>query len=135
MIRALLAEDDSLLRELVATIFERLGFAVTRASSGGELLDCIADHEDAFDVIVTDIAMPWMTGLQVMHSARSAGFLCPVVVMTALRDPKILAQVASLGGRAVLLLKPFSLIELYAAIEAAIPQTTPLIPRCVAARP
>ena len=119
MIRALLADDDSLLLDVVTTVFEHLGFEVTCASSGGALLDCIADDEE-FDIIVTDVAMPWMTGLQVMHSARAAGLPCPVVVMTALRDPDMLRQVASLGLGAVLLLKPFSLTELYVAVEAAL---------------
>jgi CheY-like chemotaxis protein len=125
MLRALLADDDSLLLEVVTTIFDQLGFEVTCASSGGELLDCIA-FEPTFDIIVTDVAMPWMTGLQVMHSARAAGLPCPVVVMTAMRDPQMLVQVASLGLGAVLLLKPFSLAELYAALQTAL-LGTPLI--------
>ncbi|HVK85986.1 MAG TPA: hypothetical protein VM513_17820, partial [Kofleriaceae bacterium] len=49
--------------------------------------------------IVTDISMPWMTGLQVMHSARAAGLRVPIIVMTALRDPTIPEQVASLLRR------------------------------------
>jgi CheY-like chemotaxis protein len=130
MIRALLADDDPMLLDVVTTIFELHGFDITRATSGGELLDCIA--EEPFDIIVTDVSMPWMTGLQVMHSARAAGLPCPVVVMTALRDPRILDQVTSLGNRAVLLLKPFTLEELYTAVDAAM---TPLIPRRVAALP
>ena len=120
-----------MLLDVVTTIFELHGFDVTRATSGGELLDCIAE-EEPFDIIVTDVSMPWMTGLQVMHSARAAGLPCPVVIMTALRDPRILDQVTSLGIRAVLLLKPFSLEELYTAVDAAM---TPLIPRRVAALP
>jgi CheY-like chemotaxis protein len=119
MIRALIADDDPLLLSVVATIFEHLGFDVTCASSGGALLDCIA-AEQTFDIIVTDVAMPWMSGLHVMYSARTAGLPCPVVVMTGLRDPQMLARVTSLGVSAVLLLKPFSLTELYAALKVVI---------------
>jgi two-component system, OmpR family, copper resistance phosphate regulon response regulator CusR len=118
MIRALLADDDPLLLDVLTTIFEHLGSEVACATTGGELLDYIAGEE--FDIIVTDVAMPWMSGLQVMHSARTAGLPCPVVVMTGLRDPHMLARVTSLGVGAVLLLKPFSLIELYAALKTAI---------------
>ena len=131
MIRALLADDDPLLLAVVTTICEHLGFEVTHAASGGELLDCIAVGQ-AFDIIVTDVAMPWMSGLEVMQSARAAGLPCPVVIMTGVRDPEMLAQVSSLGFGAVLLLKPFSLAELYAALKTAI-APTPLSQEHVAA--
>lgn len=116
-VRALVADDDPATLEMVTAVIERLGIEVTQAATGDELLEGIAEH-GPFDVIVTDISMPWMTGLQVMHSVRTAGLPCPVVVMTGLRDPKIREQVATLGTRAVLLTKPFSLLELYAALEA-----------------
>jgi DNA-binding response OmpR family regulator len=61
--------------------------------------------------------MPWMTGLQVMHSARTAGLPVPVVVMTALRDPGIDDQVKSLGEHARLIRKPFTYNDLVAALH------------------
>lgn len=115
---ALVAEDEPLLRGLVAGVIERLDVDVTCVASGDEMLERIADHA-RFDVIVTDVAMPWMTGLHVMHSARTAGMTSPVVVITALSDPRIPAQVASLGEQAVLLFKPFSLAALYHALDEA----------------
>lgn len=72
--------------------------------------------EGRFDVIVADVQMPWMTGLQALHSARTAGLLTPVVVMTALRDDRIVRQVDALGAHAILLYKPFDLDELHTAI-------------------
>ncbi len=97
----------------------KFGADVVAVESGGELLETIANG-GPFDVIVTDISMPWMTGLQVMQSARTAGLPIPVVVMTALRDPTLPAQVRSLGGRAELLLKPFSIEELYTALRSCL---------------
>lgn len=119
-LRALIADDDPEMLEMVATIVNReLGADVTRAATGHELLDAIADGGH-FDVIVTDISMPWMTGLQVMHSARTAGLPVPVVVMTALRDPEIALQVESLGDRARLLRKPFSYEDLMRALREVV---------------
>jgi len=65
---------------------------------------------------VTDVAMPWMDGLKSIRALRTAGLAAPVIVMTALRDQQIAAQVTALG-RTVLLLKPFDLDELDAAVE------------------
>lgn len=115
---ALVAEDEPFLRGLVAGVIERLGVDVTCVTCGDEMLARIADHA-RFDVIVTDVAMPWMTGLHVMHSVRTAGMTSPVVVITALSDPRIPAQVASLGVHAVLLFKPFSLAALHHALAEA----------------
>lgn len=95
---------------------------VVTVESGGELLEKIA-NDGAFDVIVTDISMPWMSGLHVMHSARTAGSPIPVVVMTALRDPTLPEQVASLGARAELLHKPFSIVELFATLRRCMSDT------------
>jgi FixJ family two-component response regulator len=64
--------------------------------------------------------MPWMTGLQVMHSARTAGLPVPVVVMTGMTQAEVAGQVHSLGERARLIRKPFSLQELMAAVGEVI---------------
>ncbi|HVK88421.1 MAG TPA: response regulator [Kofleriaceae bacterium] len=115
-LRALVADDDADMLSVVSKALVQFGADVVAATSGGALLEKIANDGD-FDVIVTDISMPWMTGLQVMHSARAAGLRVPIIVMTALRDPTIPEQVASLGVRAELLHKPFSIDELHAALR------------------
>jgi CheY-like chemotaxis protein len=130
-LRALVADDDIELLSMVAAAVERFGAEVVSVTSGGDLLEKLA-NAGAFDIVITDISMPWMSGLQVMHSARTAGSAIPVVVMTALRDPTLPEQVTSLGARAELLRKPFSLDELYAALRRCLagptatpPQTNP----------
>lgn len=115
-LRALVADDDSEMLNLVGKALAQLGADIVSVASGGELLEKLA-NDGAFDVIVTDISMPWMTGMQVMQSARTAGLPVPVIVMTALRDPTLPEQVRSLGARAELLHKPFSISELHAAVR------------------
>jgi len=118
-LRALVADDDPEMLEMVARALDLFGADVVRASSGGELLENIA-NAGPFDVVVTDISMPWMSGLQVMHSAQAAGRPSTVVIMTGLRDSRIPEQVASLGSRAVLVHKPFSIDELFAALRTCL---------------
>jgi two-component system response regulator TctD len=120
-VRALVADDDPEMVSIVSMALRKFGAEVVGVDSGGELLEAIANG-GPFDVIVTDVSMPWMTGLQVMHAARAAGLPVPVVVMTALRDPTLPAQVSSLGGRAELLHKPFSIDDLYGAIRGCLAQ-------------
>ena len=61
--RVLVADDDAELLEVVADTLIRLGADVIRASTGAELIERLAEY-GPFDLIITDVAMPWMTGLQ-----------------------------------------------------------------------
>lgn len=123
-LRALVADDDRETLRIVGEAVEELGVTVTRAASGGELIERLADGE--FDFVVTDVSMPWMTGLQAVHSARAAGLSTPIIVITALRDDKVASQVEALGRDAALLYKPFGIDELYAAIDSVLPQGAPI---------
>jgi CheY-like chemotaxis protein len=109
--RVLVADDDPDLLEAVAESLTRLGASVIRASNGAELIEHLAEH-GPFDLVVTDIGMPWMTGLKAMHAARMAGLGTSIIVMTGLREAWIPARVRALGGSAALLEKPFDLAEL-----------------------
>lgn len=113
--RILVADDDAALLDDVASVLESVG-EVTRAASGAELIEHLGE-DGPYDLIVTDIAMPWMTGVQAVQATRYAGLVTPVVVMTALRDPEVADRVAALGGQVVLLHKPFGIAELGAAIS------------------
>jgi CheY-like chemotaxis protein len=113
--RALVADDDPGMLEAVAGAMVYLGYAVVRAGRGAELVDALAGQRP-FDLIVTDISMPWMDGLKTVRTMRTAGMATPVVVMTALRDQQIPSQVQALGANAVLLRKPFDLDALESAV-------------------
>ena len=110
----LVADDDPLLLDAVAEALTTMGADVRRATSGAELIDQLA-HAGPFDLVVTDVGMPWMSGLQAIRSTRAAGLATSVIVMTGLTDERIPAQVQALGKDALLLRKPFELTELEAA--------------------
>jgi CheY-like chemotaxis protein len=103
----LVADDDAAMQQLVASVLQPVG-TVTCADDGDELLQAVS--EGIFDLVVTDISMPWMTGLHVAHSMRTAGLEVPVIVMTAL--PISALEIQPLGPRTVLLRKPFRICEL-----------------------
>jgi two-component system, cell cycle response regulator CpdR len=105
------ADDDPLLLDSVVDALTSLGARVARAATGAELIDQLAAM-GPFDLVITDVGMPWMSGLTAMRAARTAGLGTAVIVMTALEDNRIPAQVHSLGLNAVLLRKPFNLDDL-----------------------
>lgn len=117
--RVLVADDDADMLAAVSDALASLGFDVLSVDNGAGLIDRLA-MDGPFDLIVTDISMPWMDSLKTLRSIRSAGVTTPVVVMTALTDEQIPARVQALGANAVLLRKPFGLDELAAAAQRLI---------------
>ena len=112
--RVLVADDDADMLTAVSEALASLGFDVLSVDSGAGLIDCLAS-DGPFDLIVTDISMPWMDSLKTLRSVRSAGVTTPVIVITALTDEQIPNRVQALGANAILLRKPFDLDELAAA--------------------
>ncbi len=110
-LRALVADEDIETIELVSEIVDQYGADVTRAVTGQELLTRVCD-DDPYDFVVADVAMPWLLGLQIVRT--------PIVVMTALREPRIADQVYALGEHATLLYKPFTFEELVSALQACV---------------
>jgi two-component system cell cycle response regulator CpdR len=108
--RVLLAEDDMEMRQIVRQILESVGLEVFEVSSGVALLSRLADDGD-FDLVVTDVRMPWMSGEHVAQMARVAGFEMPILVMTAFADEKLRRAVLGIRG-AALLEKPFAMRDL-----------------------
>jgi DNA-binding NtrC family response regulator len=119
--RVLVADDDPEWLEVVAEAVTRLGASVTVADNGAELIEHLA-ADGPFDLVVTDISMPWMTGVRAMHAARTTGLGTPVIVMTGLRDHWVPARVAALGPNAALLHKPFALADLESLVSRLLAQ-------------
>jgi two-component system response regulator (stage 0 sporulation protein F) len=112
----LLAEDDDDMRTMVAEALRREGHRVVEVASGADLLIRIArqyrhiDPLERPDLIITDVRMPVLTGLEVVRGLRDADTNTPVIVMTAFGDPETRREATSLG--AVMLDKPLQLADL-----------------------
>ena len=119
--RILVADDDPLLLDAVGDAFARHGGDVSRAGDGAALIDRLA-VEGPFDLVVTDVSMPWMSGLRAMRATRTIGLGTSVIVMTALDDARIPSQVRALGRNAVFLRKPLDLAQLITAASTLLAQ-------------
>ncbi len=113
--RVLVADDDSDLRAAVASSLAAEGMSVVEARSGSEALAKLASGD--IDLLVTDVMMPDLGGVQAAAMARAGGAHLPILVMTGRRDPWIAESVEKLQ-RAALLYKPFSSEDLVAHANA-----------------
>lgn len=116
-----LAEDDREMRMLLATTLRRAGWDVLEAGDGMDLLDCVAwligSRDDWADcVLVSDIRMPELGGLEVLERLRDLGWAGGIILITAFGDEATHAQARELGATMVLD-KPFDLDALCEAIR------------------
>ncbi len=79
-LRVLLVEDDDDNRELMAEVLTASGCQVMSAASGQEGLKTLSEH--SVDVVVTDVGMPGMGGLEMAKAAKAIAPAVPVVIVT-----------------------------------------------------
>jgi DNA-binding NtrC family response regulator len=78
----LVVDDDPTQRRLIQAALDREGYTVVHAESGGEAIDRLVKGEGA-DVVLLDLVMPRMSGMEALAEIRSAGVTTPVIVLTA----------------------------------------------------
>jgi DNA-binding response OmpR family regulator len=109
--RVLLADDDHAMRGLLESALRRAGFEVETARDGTELLERLGVAEQnrrAPQLIVSDICMPGLTGLDVLTRVRSHFPEVPVILITAFGDALTHRRAHALGAVEVID-KPFDL--------------------------
>lgn len=112
----LLVDDSAELRELTAQSLADCGFEVTTAAGGAEALALIERRPEHFDVIVTDFAMPLVSGLDVIRFARNLRVDWPAIIITGFADAVALAD---RPPDVPLIVKPFDPNVLFESINAA----------------
>jgi DNA-binding NtrC family response regulator len=105
----LLVDDDSELRSDMAAYFERRGNEVEQCENGKQALNLV--EQKAFDVMVLDLAMPGLSGIDVLEELHARNAECEVVVLTGEATVQAAVDAMKLGAREFLM-KPISLKEL-----------------------
>ena len=80
-LRILVADDTHVTRVFVSKLLERCGHLVTTVTGGREAVTAAAAY--GYDLVLMDVHMPVMDGLQATQALRSAGFAAPVFALTA----------------------------------------------------
>lgn len=109
--QVLLLEDDFLVAGSLKTLLEKAGFEVVTAAIGLAALDLVA--REPFDLIIADIRMPGMNGIEALGAIRElrsqfGGSPIPEVILTAYDDPEVRREAERMGIRDFVL-KPFEM--------------------------
>jgi type II secretory ATPase GspE/PulE/Tfp pilus assembly ATPase PilB-like protein/CheY-like chemotaxis protein len=120
----LLVEDDAQDRLLIGTIARDLGFEVVEAETGEAAVEILKGDEHAFSMVLLDLMLPGIEGLEVLRRIRqslSTQFL-PVVVLTSSPDPRNEIELLEHGADDYML-KPVAVDRLQARIRAVLRRT------------
>lgn len=118
MARILIADDVESLRAMLRLVLEQANHDVTEVSDGGECLEMLAKHE--FDLVLTDVLMPGMDGIEAIKRLRAANSQIKIIAMSGGTQKFPAASTLKLTemyGADRTLFKPFANAELLQAVD------------------
>lgn len=116
MKKILLAEDEEILRMLIADTFEEEDFTVDEAEDGQMALTMIKENE--YDLIILDYMMPIYTGLEVVQKVRQmAGMADTKILMLSAKSQQYEQERVLQAGVDYFMAKPFSPLQLLSKVE------------------
>ena len=113
--RILLVDDDDNVRAVAASMLEELGYDVTAVESGAAALEAL--HARAFDLLLSDIVMPGMHGVELARRARALAPAMPVLFASGYADTGAFGETLS---DADIIRKPYRMAEIASRIAAAL---------------
>lgn len=122
--RILVVDDDLELSEQVSNYLVLQGLEVSRSVDGNEALTMLAGHQ--YDLVLLDVIMPGMDGFAVCRKIRESSQI-PIIMLTAIGDEAAKVQMFQAGADDYVV-KPFSLPELHARMQAVIRRATTYSP-------
>jgi len=117
--RIVVVDDETMITSLFQAILNRFGYQSFIFNDGSEALDFIAKQPEAFDLLITDMTMPQMNGLDLSLKARAIRPNLPIILCTGYSKLISEEQAQDLGID-VFLMKPFSIEDLFSAMRKAL---------------
>jgi putative two-component system response regulator len=118
MSRVLVIDDERIIRNLMVEILQMAGHEVVNADTAEDAVAMLEERDD-FDLVVSDVVMPGLSGLELLEAVRSRRASLPVVLVTGAGTYDTLSE-ALTRGAAGLVTKPFSHHELQDAVAHAL---------------
>ncbi len=115
----LFVDDESSLVYTKKIMLQKLGYNVTSSFSGGDAFELFIKECDFFDIVITDMTMPGMTGLELARKVSEIRPDLPIILCTGYNN-KITTEIARENGISDVLLKPVEIRELATTIRTCL---------------
>jgi two-component system alkaline phosphatase synthesis response regulator PhoP len=126
MKKILIIDDDRVLRQTLAAALEAERYEVGEAADGREGLNKAL--QGSYDLVVLDVVMPALGGLEVCRKLREAGRQIPVIIMSGQKKKEMDKVLGLELGGDDYLVKPFGTDELVARVHAVLRRSRPEVP-------
>jgi CheY-like chemotaxis protein len=110
----LVVDDETLVRDLLCRFLELRGYDVRSAKSGAEALSCVAESKP--DLILLDLVMPGMNGIDVLRSLREKEYAGGIILLTGNHNDDLLEKAWAMGPQEAIG-KPVDLERLLTAVQ------------------
>jgi DNA-binding response OmpR family regulator len=110
----LVAEDDELILKTIEHKLLKEGYEVILTRNGKEAIDTIQNTE--VDLIITDIMMPFASGIEILSAVKATGKSIPVIMLSSMGQEEVILNAFDLGA-SDFIVKPFSPNELMLRIK------------------
>jgi DNA-binding response OmpR family regulator len=121
----LVVDDDPTVGRLVATVLRREDLAVEIALDGDEALARLGQSLPA--LVLTDMTMPGLSGLELVRAAEARGYRVPFLVMSAFLEPEVERRLLEEAGVSGVLRKPFDIARLVRDVRAVLERPAPAL--------
>ncbi len=120
-----LVDDEEDITDLGSALLQRAGYQVTARNNGHRILDLVQENPRAFDLVVTDLTMPQITGLQLARKLEETAPSLPVLLITGMTEerPLDLQGYPNIKG---LIRKPFGREVLLGQVDSILRQFNPV---------
>jgi adenylate cyclase len=115
--RVVLADDNEAFREVTAQLLKRLGYTVVTAQNGRQALQAVRQHSP--DLLILDIMMPGMNGIDVVKKVRDEDRLIGIVMVTAFGSEEVAVKALTAGADDYLI-KPLDYQEAFIRLERVV---------------
>ena len=131
--KILLVEDEQKLAEALAKGLAHEGYTADIIGDGKKALTRISLHRNDYDLIILDLMLPSMDGLEICRQVREMNITIPILILTARAETDTKVKLL-LSGADDYLVKPFSFAELNARIQALLRRPNETLPETLKVR-
>lgn len=117
--KLLVVDDDIIILQAMKSFLEKEGFEVTTTVDAQEALKIIEEQKDELDLVISDIMMPFISGIELLTSIKEIKANMPIVIVSALDQKEVIMMAFQLGAEDFVK-KPINMDELIIRVQKAL---------------